>query len=159
MSNAARARSFGIEFSADYTLKGLNLRADYGYTNAKFREYDDGVQNYRGRFLPYAPQNTVALLASYTFNIQNETLKQVTLSADYRGIGDIYWNETNSLKQSYYSLLGAQIALRLNAVTLAVWGKNLLNTTYNTFYFKSVGEEFYSKGLPLQVGLRLSINL
>ena len=159
MSNAARARSFGIEFSADYTLKGLNLRADYGYTNAKFREYDDGVQNYRGRFLPYAPQNTVALLASYTFTIQNETLKQVTLSADYRGIGDIYWNETNSLKQSYYSLLGAQIALRLNAVTLAVWGKNLLNTDYNTFYFKSVGEEFYSKGLPLQVGLRLSLNL
>ena len=101
----------------------------------------------------------MALLANYTFTIQNETLKQVTLSADYRGIGDIYWNETNSLKQSYYSLLGAQIALRLNTVTLAVWGKNLLNTDYNTFYFKSVGEEFYSKGLPLQVGLRLSLNL
>ena len=159
MSNAARARSFGIELSADYTYKGLNLRADYGYTNAKFRDYDDGQQNYRGNYLPYAPQNTVALLASYSFNFDNETLKEVTLSADYRGIGAIYWNETNTLKQPFYSLLGAQLSVRLNAVTIALWGKNLLNADYNTFYFKSVGEEFYSKGLPLHVGLRLSLNL
>ena len=48
MSNAARARSFGVELSAEYGYKGFTLRGDYGYTNARFREYNDGIGDYAG---------------------------------------------------------------------------------------------------------------
>lgn len=159
MSNAARARSFGAELSAEYGYKGFALRGDYGYTNARFREYDDGVGNYDGCRIPYSPEHTAALIASYTFTFNHPTLRQLTLAADWRGIGSIYWNEANTLRQPFYMTLGVQVALRMKHATLTLWGRNLTNTDYNVFYFKSVGEEFYSKGRPLQAGIRLNINI
>jgi len=159
MSNAARARSFGVELSAEYRYRGLSLVGDYGYTNARFRDYDDGVENYAGNYLPYAPQNTVSLVAGYSWLVDNRVLNEVSLSVDWRGIGRIYWNEANTLSQPLYSLLGAQLQLRMGRYTLSLWGRNLTNTRYDVFYFKSVGEEFFSWGKPLQCGVRLNINL
>ena len=159
MSNAARARSYGAEISADYRYGGLNIRADYGYTNARFREYNDGVADYAGNYLPYAPQNTISAEVGYTWLINNKIVQQLTIAADWRGIGSIYWNEANTLRQEFYSLLGAQIMLRMRNVTLTLWGRNITNTDYNVFYFKSVGEEFFSKGLPTQAGIRININI
>ena len=43
-------------------------------------------------------------------------------------------------------------------VTL-IWGRNLTNTEYDVFYFKSVGEEFFSKGTPIHAGIKLNITL
>lgn len=159
MSNAARARSFGVELTAEYNYKGFSVRGDYGYTNARFRDYDDGTTNHAGKRIPYSPEHTAALNASYTFNFDNATMQSLTLTADWRGIGSIYWNEANTLRQPFYSTLGAQVALRMKSLTLTLWGRNLTNADYNVFYFKSVGEEFYSKGKPLQVGIRLNINI
>ena len=159
MSNAARARSFGAELTAAYTYRGLSLRADYGYTNARFRDYDDGTTNYAGNRLPYAPENTLSLTAAYNWTIDNPTLKQITLSADWRASGAIYWNEANTLRQPIYSTLGAQLTLRLKELTITLWGRNLTNTQYDVFYFKSVGKEFFSKGAPIHGGIRLNINL
>jgi outer membrane receptor protein involved in Fe transport len=159
MSNAARARSIGVELSAEYNYRGLSIRADYGYTNARFREYNDGMADYAGNYLPYAPQNTLSAMVGYTWLVDNKHLKQITLSAYWRGIGDIYWNEANTLQQPFYSLLGAQLMLKFKHVQLTIWGRNLLNSDYDQFYFKSVGNEFFSKGKPLQVGVRVNVNI
>lgn len=159
MSNAARARSLGVELSAEYTIKGFNLCANYGYTNAKFRNYDDGVANYAGNYLPYAPKNTVNVIASYSWLIDRDFIDSITLTADWRGVGSIYWNETNTLHQPFYSLVGANVSLRMGSVTATLWGRNLTNAEYNTFYFKSVGEEFFSQGRPIEIGIRVNVNL
>ncbi len=159
MSNAARARSCGVELSAEYGYKGFTLRGDYGYTNARFREYNDGIGDYAGNRIPYSPEYTTAITASYSIAFDHSYIHQLTISADWRGIGSIYWNEANTLRQPFYQTLGAQIALRMNNTTLTLWGRNLTNTDYNVFYFKSVGEEFFSKGQPLQLGIRLNINI
>ncbi len=159
MSNAARARSFGVELSAEYGYKGFTLRGDYGYTNARFREYNDGIGDYAGNRIPYSPEYTTAITASYSIAFDHSYIHQLTISADWRGIGSIYWNEANTLRQPFYQTLGAQIALRMNNTTLTLWGRNLTNTDYNVFYFKSIGEEFFSKGQPLQLGIRLNINI
>lgn len=158
MSNAARARSIGAELSLSYTYRGLGLSLDYGHTDARFRHYNDGKQEYGGKHLPYAPSNTLSAVAAYTWQIGARNLQSITLSADWRGVGEIYWNEENSLRQPFYSLLGAQLSMRMNIVTLTLWGRNLTNTQYDTFYFKSVGKEFFSQGAPIHGGIRLNIN-
>ena len=159
MSNAARARSFGAELSVDYSANGLYLRGDYGYTNARFREYNDGVGDYTGKRLPYAPEHTALVMAAYTWRFNHPTLHSFTLSADARGTGSIYWNEANTRHEPFYCILGAQATLRISNFELSIWGRNLTNTHYNVFYFKSVGEEFYSKGAPIHGGIKLNFNL
>lgn len=159
MSNAARARSFGIELSAQYVYEGFNIIADYGYTNAKFRSYDDGVADYAGCYLPYAPQNTLALMASYRWAVHGKVVDSVCLAADWRGVGRIYWDEANTLSQPFYLQLGAQLTVQMHNVSLTLWGRNLTNTGYDVFYFKSVGRSFFSKGKPLHCGIRLNVNI
>jgi outer membrane receptor protein involved in Fe transport len=159
MSNAARARSLGLELAAEYNYKGLSASVGYGYTNARFRDYDDGMESYGGNFLPYAPQNTINALVGYTWHIADSRLEEITITADWRGIGRIYWNESNTLSQPLYSLLGMQLSLGFKKATLTIWGRNLTNSDYDTFYFKSVGKEFFSKGAPIHGGIRVNINI
>ena len=159
MSNAARARSFGVELSADYGYKGFNLRGDYGYTNARFREYNDGIEDYAGKRIPYSPEHTASIVASYCWRLENKRVQSITLMADWRATGPIYWNEANTLRQPLYSLLGAQLMLKMNNLQLTFWGRNLLNSSYNQFYFKSVGNEFFSKGKPLHAGIRINVTI
>jgi outer membrane receptor protein involved in Fe transport len=159
MSNAARARSFGVELSAAYNYEGLGLAVDYGFTDARFRSYNDGVADYAGCYLPYAPKNTLSIVAGYTWRFNRSCLNSLTLGADMRGVGEIYWNEANTLSQPLYVLLGAHCTLRMGDVSLTLWGRNLTNCSYDTFYFKSVGQEFFAEGRPIEGGVRLNINL
>ena len=159
MSNAARARSFGAELSTEYVYEGFSIRGDYGYTNARFREYNDGIGDYKDNRLPYAPEHTALIMASHTWRFAHPKLHALTLSVDWRGCGSIYWNEANTRYQPFYNTLGAQATLRMNNIELSIWGRNLTNTHYNVFYFKSVGEEFYSEGAPIHGGIRLNITL
>jgi len=60
MTNAGRTRSFGAEVTAAWKPgAGFSARLSYGYTNATFRNYNDGRGDYRGKHVPYAPTNTL----------------------------------------------------------------------------------------------------
>lgn len=159
MSNAGRARSMGAELSAEYRVGGLSLTADYGFTDARFTEYDDGVASYDGNVLPYAPRNTLAVGAAYVWNIGGRILDRVVVGAQLRGVGRIYWNEENTLWQPFYSLLSAYVELEKNGFSLSVWGRNLTDADYDTFYFRSVSRSFFSKGRPVSFGVKLSVNI
>ena len=66
MSNAGKSRSRGAELSLTWrAVEGLSIMGNYGYTNAKFVEFSDGVNDYAENYLPYAPQHTASLGASY----------------------------------------------------------------------------------------------
>lgn len=160
MSNAGRSRSFGAEISAAYRYKNFSIAAQYGYTNAKFTDYNNGVEDYSGNFIPYSPQNTVSAAIGYDILFKsNAVLDKISLQCSYSGYGSIYWDESNTLVQPFYGLLSANIALHRNPFTISIWGKNLTNERYNTFYFSSMGNSFFNSGKPLQIGISLSINI
>lgn len=160
MSNAGSSRSRGVELSAAWNVtKNLSLSAAYGYTNAKFEEFNDGVTNYSGNYLPYAPQHTSSAAVSYRIPVNCAVLDDITLNASWQGAGKIYWNEENTLKQNFYSLLNASVELRKGDYKLSLWGRNLANTDYYTFYFKSMGNNFMSQGKPCHWGATISFAL
>ena len=162
MSNAGKSRSRGVELSAAWdvfkftNLSHLRLTANYGYTHAQFEEFNDGVNDYSGNYLPYAPQHTISLGASYNWWIGGRVLDEVVLAASWQGAGNIYWNEANTLKQDFYSLLNASVELRKGDFSLSLWGRNLTNTDYYTFYFKSMNRNFFNCGKPIRLGATLS---
>lgn len=160
MTNAGRTRSFGGEVSVNYNpVSTLQFNVGYGYTNAKFLQFFDGIENYRGNYLPYAPQNTLFAQALYSFEFADSYIKSIDLDINTSGAGKIYWNEGNTLSQNFYSLLGASVSLNFDKFSLQVWGKNLTNHDYYTFYFMSMGNEFLQRGRPLQAGATLRITL
>ena len=72
MVNAGLRRSFGGEV----TLRGSSFNNTlawalaYGYTNATFRNYNDGENDYRGNRVPFAPEHTLSANADYTILTQ-----------------------------------------------------------------------------------------
>ncbi len=157
MSNAGRSRSRGVEVSLSWNpLSRLGVWGSYGYTDARFVSFDDGAADYSGNTLPYAPRNTLSLGATYRLHVGAGMLDDVVFNCTWQGAGRIYWNESNSLYQNFYSQLGASVELRKGDFTLSLWGRNLTGTDFYTFYFKSVGNSFLCHGKPRSVGVTLS---
>ncbi len=157
MSNAGRSRSRGAEVSLSWNPTAcLGVWGNYGFTDARFVKFDDGEADYAGNVLPYAPRNTVSLGATYRLHVGAGMLDDVVFNCTWQGAGRIYWNESNSLYQNFYSQLGASVELRKGDFTLSLWGRNLTGTDFYTFYFKSVGNSFFNHGKPRQLGLTLS---
>ena len=157
MSNAGKSRSRGAELSLTWrAVEGLSIMGNYGYTNAKFVEFSDGVNDYAENYLPYAPQHTASLGASYRWEINRKVLDALTVNCSWQGLGKIYWNEENSLAQDFYSQLNASVELQKGPVSLTLWGRNLTDTDFYTFYFKSMNNNFYNHGKPCRMGVTLS---
>lgn len=160
MSNAGRTRSYGVELSGSWNpVDDLHASVAYGYTNATFRAYNDGLADYRGKRVPYAPAHT--LFAEVGYRASQLEFCGITPSADVtvRCAGDIYWNESNTARQPFYCLPGASIAFSAERWSLRLWGQNLSDTRYDTFYFKSIGNSFVQHGLPRRFGVTLRVNI
>lgn len=160
MTNAGRTRSLGAEVTAEWhPCDDLTLRGSYGYTNATFRKYNNGRRDFRGCRVPYAPSNT--LFATVDWHVPSLAFCGIvpSLCLSVRGAGDIYWNEENSLRQKFYCLPSASLTFAAEKWSLKVWGENLSDTRYNTFYFMSMGNSFVQRGRPVEFGATFSIVL
>lgn len=160
MTNAGRTRSFGAEVSATARLaKTLVLRGSYGYTNAKFRQFVSGGVDYAGNYIPYAPKNSLSLRLMQTVPFVSRWIDRMVLSVGVTGAGRIYWNEANDVSQPFYALLDASVRFEGKIWAVDFWCKNATNTSYNTFYFESMGNRFLQRGRPMSGGVRVVINI
>lgn len=160
MTNAGRTRSLGGEVSAGWRPSaewGINL--SYGLTDARFVRFNDGLADYKGKRIPYAPANTLFVQGLYTLGLNRGWVRSVEFDINLRGTGRIWWNESNTLSQPFYLLAGASVTLEGEGWSLQAWGRNLTDTAYSTFYFMSMGNEFVQRGKPLTAGVTLRVVL
>ena len=159
MTNAGRTRSMGGEIAlTGKPVDNLTLVATYGYTNARFVDYDDGKNQYKGKYIPYAPRNTLFLQGVLEIPLRNEWIggiNKIGIDLNMRGTGKIYWNESNSRCQPFYAEAGATLTLEARKWALQIWGENLTDTKFDTFYFMSMGNEFLQRGKPVRGGATL----
>lgn len=166
ITNAGRSRSMGMEMTLRaHPTSFLALGATYGYTNATFRDYtvytsDKQEVDCRGQHVPYVPSHMFNVDAAYTLYLAaGNTLRSITFAADLSGAGKIYWDEQNLHSQSFYSVLGARLTLDFRNLTLQLWGRNLTDTRYNTFWFESMSRGYEQHGKPLQAGVSASLHI
>lgn len=158
--NAGKSESYGAEMNFTASINShLNLNGSYGYTHATFKEYDGGEgMDYSGNYVPFVPQHTLNLGASYAFFFRDSWAKSLTLGLNTTGTGKIYWTEDNRTSQDFYATLNGYVSLKTKAVQIDLWGRNLTDTDYNTFYFESMGRGFEQHSKPLQIGVDLRWN-
>lgn len=159
MSNAGRSFSAGAELSARYVLGDITFDAGFGYTHAEFVKYNRGDVDLSGKILPYAPRETYSLNVAYRLPVSRSFADVFVLNVGWNGVGRIHWNEENTLSQSFYGLLSASLVWEKGCWGASLWGKNLLNEKYNTFYFRSIGNDFFAQGKPLRFGASIHVNL
>ena len=159
MSNAGKSFSYGGELAIKYNIGRFTVDAAYGYTHAEFKEYESGTNDYSGKRLPFAPCETVSANVSYRLPASGNFASSLSLNVGWNGIGRIYWNEENTLQQPFYGLWSASIVWEKGHFGASLWSKNLFDKEYSTFYFKSIGNDFFAQGKPLQAGISLYLKL
>ena len=151
----------GAELSVSYRpTEPIYLAFSYGYTKAIFEKYEEKKNvSHNGNYIPQVPRQTLSAAASYTIKTGLKCFEEVKIGAQYRGLGDIYWDNANTQKQSFYNLLDAQISFQSKGYSLELWGRNLLDTKYSAYQFSLQGANFAQKGTPLHFGGTLRIKL
>lgn len=156
MTNAGRTRSAGTEVSVTaMPTDRWTARVSYGYTNARFLKYKDGDEDFRGNTVPYAPAHTAFASVQYSQPLSMWWFNRIDFNVNCRGVGPIYWDEANSVKQNFYALPGASVRLQMQKVSVDLWAENILNHKYDTFYFKSVDNRFVQRGSGRSFGVTL----
>lgn len=157
MVNAGKSHSCGIEAALRGQLFDgkFDWAMSYGYTRSKFDKYVDGegedAVDYKGKYVPYVPQHTMAAMADYHLT------DWLTLGANVNAQGKTYWDNANTYSQKLYAVLGAHIDLNFKAFNVSFWGRNLTDTNYNTFAVDNSAtgtkEYFAQRGNPFQCGV------
>lgn len=170
VSNAGKAVSKGFEIGLKARpCNGFYLYANYGFADARFKDYEIEKTDSRGNTtqtsytnnrIPFAPNSTFSVGGSISYDFKRNTiLDRITFDSNFAGIGKVYWAEDNVMSQGFYGTLNAHLALDKNIFTLEFWGKNILDRDYNTFLFESMGDYFAQKGKPMRWGASLKIKL
>ena len=160
LKNAGHSVSKGAEVSFRASLsKGYEFNLAYGLTHATFLSHVVNTDlNYNGNFLPYVPRHTLAVNASKNFTVRNsKVIDNIRLSLLYRGNGDIFWDEENENRQSYYGLADGKVSFEKGSFRLDLWCKNIFSTEYTAFYFEALGNRYMQPGKPAQAGVNLSL--
>ncbi|MCD8178207.1 MAG: TonB-dependent receptor [Tannerellaceae bacterium] len=159
LKNAGRSESKGIELSVQGNpLNGLMIQGAYGYTHAKFKDYQRSeTLDYSDHYLPLVPRHTLSAGVDYTFSNLGSALDRMTFSVNYTGAGKIYWADDNVVTQPYYGLLNARVAATKGIVTTALWAKNITNQEYIAYYFASGTQHFAQTGRPFTIGANVII--
>lgn len=161
MVNAGSSESYGAEISLLSSInRNLNVNASYGYTHSTFKKYDGGTTSteeqidYSGNYVPFVPRHTMSAGADYSFFFnKNSWAQSLTFGLNYSAAGKIYWTEKNDVSQSFYGTLNGRVSLQAQALQIDLWGRNLTNKDYTTFYFESMSRGFEQKSKPIQFGV------
>lgn len=143
-ANAAKAKSQGIEMSLEAALGAdLNLKATYGYLDAKFDDFRYGFYSagtgavqtvdYSGNPIPLAPRHSASLSLSYERPLANGLILDASGTYSYR---DQYtFDPVANFYQPATHLLDATIGISGGDWRASLWAKNLLDEDYLSSYF------------------------
>ena len=159
MANAGNSRSIGAEAEFGYGFRNFSLSAAYGFCDARFTDYNDGLSDYTGNRIPYSPAHTLNARVQYRWDIRNDYFRSITAGAEVSALGKIWWDEANTLSQPFYAVLGADVRGHFKWFDVFLRGENLTDADYGVFYFKSVGKSFFQMSKPLRLTIGVTVNI
>jgi iron complex outermembrane receptor protein len=139
IQNAAKATIRGVELELlAQPLEYLQLGANYTYTHARYKSYEDGGKDYSSEPFDVSP-NVVTLNGQLTIPVRPEA--DLVLSADVAAYEKRYFSQSSHLLnistdpvlvQSGYTVVNGRIAYRMKSANaeVAFFGRNLLNKSY-----------------------------
>ncbi|MCR5245697.1 MAG: TonB-dependent receptor, partial [Bacteroidales bacterium] len=118
MRNAGKSRSAGAETTVSLYVKRFRMDASYGYTDARFTRYFDGNKDRSGKRVPYSPAHTLSVRCGADAG-------RWSFFAHLRGLGDIYWDEDNTLRQPFRLTVSGGISYSAGSFRVYLRGENL----------------------------------
>ncbi|OKS85046.1 TonB-dependent receptor [Mucilaginibacter polytrichastri] len=130
--NAGRLNSKGAELRLNATpVKWIAFDYNFGYTHARYTDLvigDNGaVADLKGNHQIYTPNITSMLAAQYNYALGGPQMARLIARAEWRYLGDQYFDLANQIEQKAYSKFNGRIGLETKNFSLFLWESNIAN--------------------------------
>lgn len=174
VKNAAEATSQGLEVDGRILLsESLTLGGNYAYTDATYDDFPgaspscpaaggvtqaDGLCNYSGLPLIYAPKNKAALYLMYTDFTENDWEINARLGVNYSSEQYFEINYIETLKNKSVSLWDASIRLTSpdGDYSFALVGRNLTEEFHSAWGLQAGFTEYLAPNAPREIAIQFS---
>ena len=151
-----------IELSA-FPAPRFRLDWALGVTDAQYDNlnlsFSGAPTTLDGNRQPFTPKFTSSLAAEHSFRLGRPSRhRELNLRADWRLVGEQFFDLRNEIRQGTYGLLGAQASIVLDPVTVTLWGRNLGDKHF-IVYGSGFGGNYVLLGDPRTIGVTLSTQL
>ncbi|MBI3232739.1 MAG: TonB-dependent receptor [Bacteroidetes bacterium] len=163
LKNNEQKRAQGIEFDLKGTItKGLNLIANYAYTDSRVLKVTDGVTFLKaGDNIPGYSKHTIN--SWLTYKVSKGILENFGISAgatwliDRTSVGESYWGTSNTQKMKDYMKVDAGLFWEKEKLKITLNIFNVLNEyLYSGAYYQYSSAYYYQTEAPRN--MRLSLN-
>ncbi|MCR4540164.1 TonB-dependent receptor [Pseudomonas sp. 18.1.10] len=152
ITNAATARSTGLELEADYLVAdNWRLVSSVGLNRTRFKQFSEGSNDYKGNHNPYAPDLTGHL--SLRYDAPAGWYAQGGVSA----VGKTYLDGANQYSRGGYGLIDLTAGYDFSHYGISAYVNNAADKRYDAVGYLNGTTRVYSPGR--EVGLRLSYEL
>ena len=153
VKNAGALNSKGVEVElTTVPVKGLELQANFGYTDAKYKSLPYGDTSYSGNRQVFTPDVNSLLAAQYTLPLDKTGQMMLVLRGEFKYTGKQYFDLANRISQDAYSLVNLKVGFRYKRTDLSVWARNLGGTKYISYAYDFGGMHL---GPPMTWGVTL----
>lgn len=131
----AQATSKGVEVDASALLtENWLLNATYGYLDATYDTFTDGLVDYSGNQLPRSPENQFSVSTSYTMNFSSGSTMEFQVGYSY---SDGFYFDPSNAPATYedgYGLLDARLGFYSEDGhwELSGWARNITDEEFRT---------------------------
>lgn len=156
MTNAGRSRTMGVETELGWTPGSFRSQVSWSWCNARFVTFNDGNNDYSGNRIPYVPEHTLYMSLGYSIDIKDKTLD---IDASINGAGPFSWDESGTRQEPFRITANGRIALVSDRWEVYMRCENITDRTGRSFYFKSMGNEFFASVKPRIIMTGITIKL
>lgn len=152
ITNAATARSTGLELETEYLLAdNWRVVSSVGLNRTRFERFNEGSNDYKGNHNPYAPDVTGHL--SLRYDAPAGWYAQGGVSA----VGKTYLDAANQYSRGGYGLIDLNAGYDFSHYGISAYVKNAADKRYDAVGYLNGTTRVYSPGR--EVGLRVSYEL
>lgn len=161
IANGGKAISKGFELELKARpCSGFFLYSSYGFADAKLKSYVTDGGDYSNNYIPFAPRYTFTVGGNIAYETKRcSFIDKVILDLNFVGAGKMYWNEANTNYQGFYGVANLQLGFQKDIFGFDIWGKNILDRSYNTFVFESMDKFYGQAAKPARWGASFKITL
>ena len=133
--NTGELNSKGAELEFFYKpTKGLEVDYSFGYTNAKYASLklssNGSTVDLGGKTQIFTPNVTSMLTAQYNYLVSSKQQVKMFVRAEWFYLGERYFDLSNTIKQSPYSLLNTSLGLSRKNMEFTFWMRNIGDVKY-----------------------------
>ena len=131
-NNAGKTERNGIEIAGFYTLNRTVISSSYSLGDYVFKEFFENKFNYKGNKIPGIPNEI------FTLSIEHKTINELSLNLNFKNIGALYANNSNTIKVDEFNTFNFKIGKEIKLSRSIIYPYLIISNVFDNEYFDNI---------------------